>query len=149
MARPKQNPHTDVELRLAELCQDPQVGSVEKLAAAIGREPSAIRKWGQRNSIPKDGAKAISSKFRYSLEWLLTGNGKKLDPADDAGADLYDEETIKLAFAQVEAYLSDHPRNTPLATDRKTELILAVCRIVRTKAVVEPEVMEQLVRMAS
>lgn len=75
MARPKTNPPTQAERRLQVICEERRLDSVEKLSRAIGVSIQSVQKWGQRNSISKDGAKAIAERLNFPLGWALTGEG--------------------------------------------------------------------------
>lgn len=79
MARPREREQTTVEIRLQMICNEHGFASVEELAAEAGASPPALRKAGQRNSLSKDLAKALSDRFGLHIGWLMTGeNGLKL-----------------------------------------------------------------------
>lgn len=75
MARPKTNPLTQAERRLQIICEKRRLGSIENLSKAINVSIQTIQKWGQRDSISKDGAKVIAERLNFPLGWVLTGEG--------------------------------------------------------------------------
>lgn len=81
MARPKTNPPTPAELRIAEIIKDNDLDGVSGLSNAIGVPADTIRKWGQRNSIPKDAAARIAARYGYEVVWVLTGQGSRRQQA--------------------------------------------------------------------
>lgn len=77
MARPRTNPPTQADLRISEIIKDNELDGVSGLSNAIGVPADTIRKWGQRDSIPKDAAARMALRFGYLVEWVLTGRHPK------------------------------------------------------------------------
>lgn len=122
-----------------------------ELARRIGIKQPSVNALLQGNAQRTQYILDISRALHVSAEWLQYGTGGMHSGSPTVGEydDVFDEATLKLGLSEVEAYLVTHPRKTPFPPERKTDLILAVCRIIRKTGAVEPEVLEQLVRIAS
>lgn len=72
---------TEARRRMQYLAEKHGIGWPEDFAKSIGFEVAAVRKWMQRDSIPKAGAIAISQRYGVTPGWVLCGEGE----AHDAG----------------------------------------------------------------
>lgn len=83
MSGKKTQPRTPSAKRLEEIQREQNFDNRRAFAEAVGVSEDALRKWGERDSIEKNGALDIATKFGYSPSWIMWGIGPRRSEAGE------------------------------------------------------------------
>lgn len=124
MARPENEPQTELALRLREVRKALGDQDRNSFASRIGLPKNTLGNYerGLREP-PASVIAAYKQMLGVSLDWLLTGGGEMFSQSQTGGfvgSSMLDRETMRMAIEAVEEGLSGRA----IASDKKAELVL-------------------------